>query len=41
LWTATGNPIALAQVEGRLEAWVPANVALLLQWDEAEACKPR
>lgn len=34
LWTITGQPIELKPVDGRLEAWVPANVALLLQWDE-------
>jgi len=32
LWTALREPIALRQVDGRLEAWVPANVAMLLKW---------
>ena len=33
LWTALREPIALRQFDGRLEAWVPANVAMLLKWD--------
>ena len=32
LWTATREPIELALVDGRLEGWVPANVAMLLSW---------
>jgi len=32
LWTATREPIQLREVEGRLEAWIPANVAMLLNW---------
>lgn len=32
LWTATHEAIVLAPVDGRLEAWVPANVAMFLSW---------
>lgn len=34
LWTASRRPIELKAIEGRIEAWVPANVALLLTWKE-------
>jgi hypothetical protein len=34
LWTAMREPIDLEEIDGRLEAWVPANVALLLQWED-------
>lgn len=37
LWTATRQPIAFKQVEGRLDAWVPANVALVLSWEDARS----
>ena len=35
LWTARHDVVELQQVDGRLEAWVPANVAMLLKWKVA------
>lgn len=32
LWTARREPLELRPVDGRLEAWVPPNVAMLLNW---------
>ena len=37
LWTTLREPVELRQVDGRLEAWVPANVAMLLKWSGPEA----
>jgi len=35
LWTVQHEPLELQEVDGRLEAWVPANVAMLLKWNVA------
>lgn len=34
LWTVTGEPLSFEKVDGRFEAWVPANVALYLAWED-------
>ncbi len=37
LWTSIGEPLEFDRVDGRFEAWVPANVAMHLAWEDGRS----